>query len=95
MAYRGTVYRLGTTQAVAYTGSAVASTNAFGAGTQIVRVNSTTGCHFRFGAAPTAVATDPYLKAGEPEYFVVAPGQKISAIRTTTSGTLTVTECSG
>jgi hypothetical protein len=95
MAYRGTVYRLGTSQSVAYTDTAAASTNAFGVGTQVVRLSSTTGCHVRFGASPTAVATDSFLKGGEPEYFVVTPGQKVSAIRTTTSGTLTVTECSG
>jgi hypothetical protein len=95
MAYRGTVYRLGATQTVAYTDSAVASTNAFATGTQVVRVSSTTGCHIVFGGTPVATASNAYLKGGEPEYFVVTPGQKISAIRTSTSGTLTVTECSG
>jgi hypothetical protein len=94
MGYRGTVYRLGTSQAVAYTDAAAASANAFGVGTQVVRVSSTTGCHIRFGAAPTAVATDSFLKGGQPEYFVVTPGQKVSAVRTSTNGTLTVTECS-
>ena len=94
MAYRGTVYRLGTTQTASYTDTAAAISNAFGVGTQVVRVNSTTGCHIRFGASPTAVTTDSFLKAGEPEYFVVTPGHKVSAVRTTTNGVLTVSECS-
>ena len=34
------------------------------------------------------------LAANTPEMFVVTAGQKVAAIRTTTSGTLTVTEVS-
>jgi hypothetical protein len=32
--------------------------------------------------------------AGDPEYFAVTPGQKVAAVRVTTSGTLSVTEVS-
>lgn len=95
MAYRGTVYRLGTTQTAAYTTASAAITNAFGNVTQVVRLSSTTGCHIKFAASPTATTSDAFLKGGEPEYFVVTPGQKVAAIRTATNGTLTVTECSG
>jgi hypothetical protein len=35
------------------------------------------------------------LPANVPEYVVVTPGMKIAAIRTTTSGILHVSECSG
>jgi len=96
MAFRGTVYRLGTTQVAAYTSVATSISTAFAAGTNVVRVSATTGAYIKFGSTPTAAATNSaYIKAGEPEYFVVTPGQKLSAIRTATNGTVTVTECSG
>lgn len=94
MAYRGTVYRLGNTQTVSYDSSA-ATASGFGNGIHVVRLSSTTGCHVSFGSSPTATTSDAYLKGGEPEYFVVTPGQKVAAIKTATAGTLTVTECSG
>lgn len=95
MAYRGTVYRLGANQTAAYTSAAAAISTAFGAGTNIVRVVATTAAHVKFAGTPTATTSDPYLKGGEPEYFVVTPGQKLSAVRVTTNGTVHVTECSG
>ena len=95
MSYRGTVYRLGTSQLVDYTSTSTANTTAFQAGTKAVRVISNTNCHIRFGQSPTAVITDSKLAPGLPEYFVVTPGQKIAAIRTTTTGKLYVTEVSG
>lgn len=92
--YRGTVYRLGATQAASYTDTAAAIANGFGMGTRIIRVNATTGCHIAIGQSPTATTSNAYLKAGEPEYLVVNPGEKLSAIRTATNGSITVTECS-
>jgi hypothetical protein len=80
MALRGTVYRLGTHQIAAYTSAAGATSNAFGAGTNMVRVVPTTAAYVKIGNTPTAAATKSvYMKAGEPEYFVVTPGIKASA----------------
>jgi hypothetical protein len=56
---------------------------------------ATTHCHIKFGSSPTATTSDPRLAPNLPEYFVVTPGQKAAAIRTTTSGTLYVSEVSG
>lgn len=95
MGYRGTVYRLGSTQTAAYTSASASVSSGFATGTQVVRVSATTGCYIKFGSSPSATTSDAYLKGGEPEYFVVTPGQKVAAIRTSTNGTLTVTECSG
>jgi hypothetical protein len=95
MAYRGIVYRLGTHQSAAYTSAANAITNAFGAGTQVVRVVPTTAAYVKIGNSPTATTSDVYMRGGEAEYFVATPGMKASAIRVTTNGTLHVTEVSG
>ena len=93
--------RIGTTQTVAYTGTAAASTNAFGAQTYKVRIVANSACHYVFAASPTAATTDPFLPANWIETVTVTPGQKISAVRagtdglvTATSGTLWVTELS-
>lgn len=83
--------RLGTTQAVAFTGTAAASANAFGAQTYRVRVVADTACHIVFGASPTATTSDPFLPANWPEYFTVTPGQKISGVRAGTDGLVTAT----
>ncbi len=91
----GNCYRWGTTQAVSFTSTSTAQTTAFVAGVNTVRVIATTQCHLAFGASPTATTNSPKLPANVAEYVVVTPGQKIAAIRTTTSGTLYVTEVSG
>jgi hypothetical protein len=95
MSYRGTVYRLGANQTAAYTSAANAITSGFGAGTQVVRVLSTTRAHIKIGNSPTATTSDPAIDGYTTEYFVVTPGMKASAIRVTTNGTLHVTELSG
>ena len=95
MAYPGAVFRLGTHQTAAYTSVAASITNAAGAGTNVVRVAVTTAAYVKIGNTPTAAATNSiYMAAGDPEYFVITPGQKVSAVRVTTSGTLSVTEVS-
>ena len=93
--------RLGTTQTVAYTGTAAACSTAFASGTRQVRVVANSACHIAFAAAPTATTSDAYLPAHVVEYLTVNPGEKISAVRagsdgldTATSGTLYVTEMS-
>lgn len=92
---RGTVYRIGTHQVAAFTSAANGITNAFGTGTDVVRVVSTTGCYVKIGNTPTATTSDVYLPANTVEYFVAAPGMKASAIRVATNGSLHVTEMGG
>jgi hypothetical protein len=95
MAHPGSVYRLGTHQTVAYTSVAGTIANAVSAGTNVVRVATNTAAYVKIGNSPTAAATNSiYMAAGDPEYFIVRPGEKVSAVRVTTSGTLSVTEVS-
>jgi hypothetical protein len=94
MAHIGGVFRLGSTQTVAFTSTSVAQTTALQAGTNVVRVISSTNCHIKIAKDPTATTSDAKLPPGVPEYFAVTAGQKVAAIRTTTSGTLYVTEVS-
>lgn len=95
MAHSGTVFRLGTHQIAAYTSVAGSITNAFSASASLARVVPTTAAYVKIGSTPTAAATNSvYMKAGDVEYFVVRPGEKISAIRVATSGSLHVTEVS-
>jgi hypothetical protein len=91
-----------TTQTIAYTGSSVAASNAFGSETYQVRLAATSACVYKIGDGAQTAADDNtsiYLPAGVVEYVRVNPGQKIAAIRkgtdglvTATSGTLWVTE---
>lgn len=83
--------RNSTTQAVAYTGTAAASTNAFGAQTRQIRIVSNSACHYAISGAPVAVVTDPFLPANWVEYVTVAPGEKISAIQAASGGLVTET----
>jgi hypothetical protein len=78
-------------QVVAYTGTAAASA-AFGAVTTCVRLYSTTNCFVAFGAAPVAVVTNMPLYANSPEYFMVQPGSKVSAIQASAGGNLHISE---
>jgi hypothetical protein len=94
MSYRGTVYRLGANEIVTVNSTSAANTTAFQPGTNAVRLLSTKTCHVAFGGSPTATTADAMLPPNVPEYFVVTPGQKVAAIRTTTSGSLSVTEVS-
>jgi hypothetical protein len=81
-----------TNQTVSVSGTSAAVTNAFGNGTTIIRVVSTTDCFIKFGATPTAVAADMLLPAYVVEYFGATPGVKIAALQNTAAGTLYVTE---
>ena len=84
--------RNSTTQTVAYTGSAAASTNAFGSQTYRVRIEANSACHYLISQAATAAQTsDPFLPALWVEYVAVRPGEKISAIRAATNGLVTAT----
>ena len=82
--------RNGTTQAVAYTGTAAAS-NAFGTQSRQIRIVANSACHYSIGTSPTATVTDAFLPASWVEYRSVTPGQKISAIQAATGGLVTGT----
>ncbi len=84
----------GTTQTISVVASSAAVSNAFGSGTEFLRVVSTTNCHITFAATPTATTSLAYLPAGEIEIIKVSPGEKIAAIRTSGDGTLYATELS-
>ena len=91
----GNCYRWGSNQAVSFTSTSTPTSTAVQPGVNTVRVVATTSCHLAFGDAPTATTSSVRLPANVPEYVVVTPGMKLAAIRTTTSGTLHVTEVSG
>lgn len=82
--------RPGTTQTVAYTGTAGTVTNGAGAQVSIVRVVASSDAFISFSG--DATTSDVFMAAGIPEYFVVTPGQKVSAIQSSAGGNLYVTE---
>jgi hypothetical protein len=84
--------RNSTSQAVAYTGTAAPSTNAFGTQTRRIRIVANSACHYVIAGAPVAVTTDAFLPANWVEYVTVNPGEKISAIKAATSGLVTTTD---
>jgi hypothetical protein len=82
-----------TTQVVAYTGTAAATTNGFGAQTRQIRVVSNSACHILVTKAGTAAqVTDPFLPANWIDYYNVNPGEKLSAIKAATGGLVTATD---
>lgn len=78
-------FPIGTTQTVAYTGTAGVTTNAIG--TSFVRIVCTTAAFVTTGTAPTATTAGMYVPANCPEWFPIDPGHKVSVIRLTDSGT--------
>jgi hypothetical protein len=86
--------RQGTTQKVAYTGTAGTIPNGVGAQTYQVRIVCTTGAFVLIGDSPTATTSDMPTFADLPEYFSITPGQKVSAIQSSSGGTLYVAELS-
>ena len=86
--------RLGTTQSVAYSGTAGAIANPVGSQTYKVRVVCTTDAFVRIDNDPTATASDAPLLAGAPEYFTITPGMKVSAVQVASAGVMYVTEIS-
>ena len=69
-------------QTVTIGGSSTAS-NAFNASTGLIRVHADSICSVAFGTAPSAAATNMRFAAGQTEYFLVRPGQKIAVITNT------------
>jgi hypothetical protein len=86
--------RQGSTQSVSYTGTAGTITNAVGSETYQVRIVTTTDAFVKIDNSPTATTRDMPVFASLPEYFTIAPGQKVSAIQSSSGGTLQVTELS-
>ena len=91
VAIQGALRPKGTT-VIAYTDTAAKNVTAFAC--QIVRLYSSTDCFIKFGDKGTLVATtsDMPLKATTPEYFNMRGNSFISAVRSTASGNLYVTE---
>jgi len=83
------IRRPGVTRAAAISTSA-ASTVATGPFCNLVRIATTTACFFRVGA--TATVTDAYLPTGVVDYVKINPGETVSFITATGTGTATVTE---
>ena len=86
-------YKLtGTVQKVDYTASA-ANSSAISAQCRYVRLYATTDCHISISnPAVTATAAMTPLQAKDYEIFKVAPGNIISAIRTSGNGSLYISE---
>jgi len=91
VAVQGALHPKNTTP-IAYTD--VAGVNATSFACEIVRLYSTTDCFVKFGDLSTLAATsgDMFLKAYTPEYFSMRGDSRISAIRSSVSGSLYVTE---
>jgi hypothetical protein len=86
--------RIGTHQSIAYTGTAGTVANAVSSGCYRVRVCLTSAGYIAIGTSPTATTAGIYMPADSPEYFTVAPGEKVSAIQLSAGGTLHITEVS-
>lgn len=92
--YTGGPYKPGITQTKAYTGTAGVIDNAISNGITVVRVWLSTAGFIAIGAAPTATTSDIPMPANTPEYFIVPPGAKVSAVQSASGGNLFVTEMS-
>lgn len=67
-------------QTVAIGGSSTRSA-AFNANTGIIRVSTDVACHLVIGGtAPTATTSSMRMAAGQTEYFLVSPGDKLAVI---------------
>ena len=84
--------RFGAVQSAAYSSTAGTTSAAVGAGVQRVRIVATTDAFLQIGIDPTATTSDTFIRANWPEYVAIKPGEKVSAIQSTASGTLNVTE---
>lgn len=89
-----TVYRPKGTQTVAVGAASTATTNAVGTGFRIVRIVSTTDCHYVVEQTPTATTSDTFLPAVTVEYISIHEGEKVAFIQNAASGTAYVTEVS-
>jgi hypothetical protein len=91
--YFGTA-KWGTTQTVAYTGTAGVTTNGASVGVYKLRIVCTSQAFVVVGKGVTAtVATGAYMPADTPEYVTCFPGEVVSAIQFVAGGSMYVTEC--
>lgn len=88
----GAPWRPSTTQVKAYTGTAGVIDNAVGGQTRVVRIVVTSAAHIAIGGTPTATTSDVYMPANVAEYFLINPGEKVSAVQVSAGGNLHVTE---
>jgi len=92
MAIQPIIGRLTIHQTASYSTTAAALANVFGSQTRRVRVVCTTTANVLIGNSPVATAANGTLMpALVPEYFIVSPGENISAIGSG-AGVLDVTE---
>ena len=78
-------FPIGTTQTVAYTGTAGTTANAIGA--SFFRIVCTTDAFVSTGVNPTATTSGMFVPAKCPEWFPIDPGHKVSVVRLADSGT--------
>jgi hypothetical protein len=90
--YLGNPWKPGVTQTKAYTGTAGTIDDPISDGITVIRVWLTTAGYIAIGSSPTATTSDIPMPANTPEYFVVPPGSKVSAIQASSGGNLYVTE---
>ena len=88
-----TTFKQGKTKNVAYTGTA-GTTVSVSSSTTKVRVWASTNCFVLIGYAPTATSSEMPMTAGLPEVLDIVPGQKVSFIRQSISGTGYITQMS-
>ena len=82
---------IGTNQTVSITGTS-AQSSAFQTGARIVRLFATQDCFVAIGSNPTATTSDCFMPSGLVQYFGVQEGQKLAVIRSSSNGTLYITE---
>jgi len=82
----------GPTQTISVTGTSAAIANGMASPTKIIRIVSTTDCHYKIGPSPTATTGDTFLPAKVVEYVSIHSGMKIAFIQNSASGTAYVTE---
>jgi hypothetical protein len=84
--------RLGAAQDVSYTGTAGVVANGVSIGVTKVRVLVTTDAFVTTDGTTPSANSGAYIPALSPEYLTVTPGQHVSAVQVSASGTLYVTE---
>lgn len=77
-------FPIGTTQTVAYTGTAGTTTNAIGS--SFFRIVCTTDAFVATGTSPTATTAGMYVPAKCPEWFPIDPSHKVSVVQATAAG---------
>lgn len=92
MTIQNAIGRLDTHQSIAFTGTAGTLANPIGPQCRKVRVVVTAAAYVRISNSAPATVADPYMPANVPEYFILSPGQSVSAIQVTAGGVLHVTE---